>query len=128
MVYERQGSTPTGETPKAVVRRLLSAYENKGYHLYIDNWYSSPQLFRDLKGVGIHCCGTIRKNRRGLPNVGAMVAGNIKYLNNAGLVYLAWMVYLLSTLPVNETTVPTRRFDKSLRQMVTRSPVPRWSL
>eukprot|EP01064_Diplonema_japonicum_P034088 TRINITY_DN694_c0_g1_i1.p1 TRINITY_DN694_c0_g1~~TRINITY_DN694_c0_g1_i1.p1 ORF type:complete len:111 (+),score=13.19 TRINITY_DN694_c0_g1_i1:224-556(+) len=73
----RQRSTPAGETPKAVVRKLLSAYEDKGYHLLHYNWYSSVQLFHELKGVGIHCCGAICKNRRGLPNVSAMEAGSV---------------------------------------------------
>eukprot|EP01064_Diplonema_japonicum_P033498 TRINITY_DN6611_c0_g1_i6.p1 TRINITY_DN6611_c0_g1~~TRINITY_DN6611_c0_g1_i6.p1 ORF type:complete len:148 (-),score=17.58 TRINITY_DN6611_c0_g1_i6:128-571(-) len=89
MVYEGQRSTLAGETPKAVVRKLLSAYEDKGYHLHY-NWYSSVQLFRVMREVGIHCCGTVRKNRRDPPDVSAMEAGSMTYQNKSGLVYLAW--------------------------------------
>ena len=35
-------------------------------HLYVDNFYSSPQLFEDLSRETM-ACGTVWPNRRGLP-------------------------------------------------------------
>ena len=36
--------------------------------MYTDNYYSSPALFGDLQHLGFGACGTVRKNRRGLPD------------------------------------------------------------
>ena len=39
----------------------------KGYHLYVDNWYSSITLFKYLFKYHTQACGTIRIKRRGFP-------------------------------------------------------------
>ena len=33
---------------------------NKGYHMYMEIFYSSPAVFRDLRAKGFEGCGTIR--------------------------------------------------------------------
>ena len=45
---------------------LTRPLQNKGYHIYCDNFYSSPELFST---VGFQACGTVRSNRRGLSKV-----------------------------------------------------------
>ena len=41
---------------------------NQGYHVYMDNFFSSPQLFTDLfHNFNTGACGTVRLNRRDLP-------------------------------------------------------------
>ena len=52
---------------RAVVAKLMSKLQGKGYHLYIDNWYSSVPLAKYLSQRRTGVCGTIRKNRQGLP-------------------------------------------------------------
>lgn len=52
---------------RVVVDLLLHDFDNKGYHLYTDNFYSSPDLFIKLKGRNIGASGTVRSNRLGLP-------------------------------------------------------------
>ena len=39
----------------------------KGYHLGLDNYFSSPKLFLDLYDKATLATGTVRKNRKGLP-------------------------------------------------------------
>ena len=39
----------------------------KGHHVYMDNYYSSPDLFFELHNKECFACGTCRKNRKNLP-------------------------------------------------------------
>ena len=59
----------------AVVLKLLEGLEDRGLRVYLDNWYSSPVLFDDLHSKGFGACGTLRLNRKGLPQV---IKGNGK--------------------------------------------------
>ena len=51
----------------SVVIRHLEGLEGRGHHVYMDNFYSSPSLYKDLKDKGIGACGTVRLNRKGMP-------------------------------------------------------------
>lgn len=50
-----------------VVMKLMEGLEVKGYNLFMDNCYSSPELFIDLENKKILACGTVRAGRKGLP-------------------------------------------------------------
>ncbi|CAJ0940272.1 unnamed protein product [Ranitomeya imitator] len=50
-----------------IVWELQHPLLDKGYHLYIDNFYTSIPLFKALSARGTAACGTVRKNQRGLP-------------------------------------------------------------
>ena len=50
-----------------VVTSLVSGLERKGYHIYTDNFYSSPELFSELHDQGFEACGTVRVNRVSIP-------------------------------------------------------------
>ncbi|PNF33381.1 hypothetical protein B7P43_G04175 [Cryptotermes secundus] len=52
----------------ATVRDLCRRIEGVGHKLYMDNFFSSPDLFDELMTKDITCCGTVRPNRKGLPN------------------------------------------------------------
>ena len=52
---------------EAIVMELMEPYLKKGYTLYIDNWYSSPNLFRRLSEQGTNVIGTVRVNRKNMP-------------------------------------------------------------
>ena len=41
---------------------------DEGHHVYMDNYYSSPELFLELYYRETYACGTVRQNRKGLPN------------------------------------------------------------
>ena len=49
-----------------VVMDLVSPLSMSGYHVYTDNYYTSPTLFADLKLAGFEAYGTIRKDQKGL--------------------------------------------------------------
>ena len=52
----------------ALVMRLIEGANllHSGYHLGLDNYFSSPKLAIDLFGAHTTCTGTVRKNRKGL--------------------------------------------------------------
>ena len=41
--------------------------KGSGHKLYMDNFFSSPELFDVFAKKQIYCCGTVRPNRRGMP-------------------------------------------------------------
>lgn len=51
-----------------IVFSLLQEYFGQGYSLYIDNFYTSPILVKDLFGVGVHATG-LDCTRTGVPAV-----------------------------------------------------------
>ncbi|KAL9952183.1 hypothetical protein ACROYT_G039398 [Oculina patagonica] len=50
-----------------VVMKLMDPFFNQGYHLYVDNFYTSVTLFKDLFDRGVAATGTILENRRDFP-------------------------------------------------------------
>jgi len=49
------------------VANLTRGVEGFGHKLYMDNFYSSPDLYDDLAQKKIFCCGTVRLHRKGMP-------------------------------------------------------------
>ena len=47
--------------------RLLEGMEGIGYHVYMDNYYTSPLLFKEMGKRGFGACGTARVDRKGMP-------------------------------------------------------------
>jgi len=65
------GKQPKGDSSGAtgtIVMKLMADYFDKGHILYVDNWYSSPTLFELLCQKGTGACGTVRRNRKYVPN------------------------------------------------------------
>jgi hypothetical protein len=50
-----------------LVMNLMRGFFEKGCNLYCDNYYTSPQLFWDLFQLGVNATGTVRSNRRSIP-------------------------------------------------------------
>ncbi|MEO0684629.1 MAG: hypothetical protein AAFY76_06160 [Cyanobacteria bacterium J06649_11] len=50
-----------------VVMRLMEPLLDKGYRLFVDNWYTSFALFKRLADHQTPACGTVRKNRARFP-------------------------------------------------------------
>ena len=68
-VYTRKidNETEQGLSPR-VVFDPLSKYLRKEYHVYLDNFYTSLRLVKDLKDANTYAYGTIRVNRRQFPD------------------------------------------------------------
>ena len=45
----------------------MNPFFNQGYHLYVDNFYTSVTLFKDLFARGVGATGTIIETRRDFP-------------------------------------------------------------
>ena len=46
----------------------MRPFLHQGYHLYLDNFYTSFPLFKDLFAQGVPATGTISDKRRGFPD------------------------------------------------------------
>ena len=82
------------KTTKIVLGLLESTnLLDKGHHIYMDNYYSSPELFSELYYRETYSCGTVRLNRKGLPN--AVKKAKLQplqsfFLRNGPLLCLKW--------------------------------------
>ncbi|CAG4952090.1 unnamed protein product [Colias eurytheme] len=86
----------------SVVTELLKDYYFCNRELYVDNWYSSPQLFIYLKERATYACGTVRSNRKGMPKFQKLKRGQRAAYSSPPLLALKWQdkkpVLMLSTM------------------------------
>jgi hypothetical protein len=61
---ERQRATQHLTATHATVTNLTRGVQGFGHKLYMDNFFSSPDLLGPKK---IYCCGTVSLHRRGMP-------------------------------------------------------------
>ena len=68
----------------AVVREMLKDLLGKGHNLYIDNWYTSPNLAAFLHQNKTGVCGTVRSHRKNMPEFSKLKKGESQsfYANN----------------------------------------------
>ena len=90
-----------------LVLGLLEKFKllNKGHCLYMDKYYSNPELFEELYFCETYACGTVHTNRKGMPE--CIKQMNVKplesaYLCNCPLLCLRWCKVLL---PVSSLVV-----------------------
>jgi hypothetical protein len=77
-VYEGKEEVKTAEgSTFHTVMRMIDQYQNRGHILYCDSWFTSPLLLDSLKQKGIRCCGSVRRNRKGLPAIADEVIGQL---------------------------------------------------
>ena len=80
-----------------VVLDLLSEYCNSGLTVYMDNYYSSPQLFAALYDQNINAVVTVRSSRRVFPAAQLFTKASIsnwgecKYVANGPLLACSWV-------------------------------------
>ena len=64
---DRQRAAQHLTATHTTVTNLTRGVEVFGLKLYVDNFFSSPELFDDLAQKKISCCGTVRLHRKGMP-------------------------------------------------------------
>ena len=94
----------------------VEGLERRGYHIYTDNFYTSPALFGDLRRLGFGACGTVRINRRGVPSemkAPLKKGETTSALIDSSMMALKWMdkrpVVMLSTIHDNSFVTKKRR-------------------
>ena len=68
-VYTGKGSNSSeGTLGSRVVLMLSDHLKHKNHHMYCDNFFTSPSLFKELLERGTYACGTARQNSKGFPS------------------------------------------------------------
>ena len=74
-VYLGRPTSPGGsetrkvELGKKTVLKLMEKFCDKNYHVYFDNYLTGVPLLEELLQIGTHGFGTMKINRKGLPQV-----------------------------------------------------------
>ena len=64
---KQRGQKEEGLSVTSVMDLMKFDLLGKGYHLYVDNLYTSPLLFKKFLKNHTAACGTIRTSREGFP-------------------------------------------------------------
>ena len=112
-LYTGKSDVPASEYGATydLVMDMMRNYFGQGYHLYMDNYYSSPKLFVDLNDLGVGATGTLRANRKGVPQAlkdKQVAKGETYTMKNRNLMITKYhdrkVVHLISTV---EAAAPT---------------------
>lgn len=68
-VYTGKGDIPSGHSLSydVVMSLVKTTYPGTDYHMYTDNFYYSPKLFKALHAEKTAACGTYKENRNDCP-------------------------------------------------------------
>ncbi|XP_033748367.1 piggyBac transposable element-derived protein 4-like isoform X2 [Pecten maximus] len=124
-----QGKREVGLAAR-VVTDLTRDIVGSSRHVYVDNFFSSPQLFSDLLKDGLYACGTCRINRKGFPSgiskENVKKKGDFTMLQSGNLVASVWFdnkpVTFLSTNADPTTLHEVRRKNKDGSERVQLAP------
>lgn len=104
-----------------VVMDLSKSILNKGYTLFFDNWYSSPNLFLELHQEKTNIIGIIRSNRQNMPKniqTKSLKKGECLWKSCNNLLALRWKdkrdVYMISTK--HESVEMVEHIDKQFKK------------
>ncbi|XP_069157643.1 piggyBac transposable element-derived protein 4-like [Procambarus clarkii] len=107
-----------GKMTVETVMGLMAPLVNKGYHLYMDNYYNSVSLTEQLREVGVYTCGTLRL-QRGAPKdlqqvvKGKMATDTTLYMRKDNTFVIVWKdkrpVSVITNIHNADTTQAQRR-------------------
>ncbi|XP_073342855.1 piggyBac transposable element-derived protein 4 [Pagrus major] len=98
-VYTGKNNFPTGRglSYDSVMSLIDRRHLGSGYHVYMDSFYTSPKLFKDLFASKFGACGTYRDSRRDCPHsaVNALTKksprGTYRWIRDGPLLFVKWM-------------------------------------
>jgi hypothetical protein len=64
---DRTPATTDVTAAHAIVEQLTEQMEEHGHKLYMDSFFSLPDLTNDLTKKRMHCCRTVIANRKSMP-------------------------------------------------------------
>jgi hypothetical protein len=76
-IFEGRSASSVVRSPSDIVLSLTSPYQHRGHIVYLDRYFTSPHLLDELTIRGFRSCGTVRKDRVGLPTTYKTVAGGL---------------------------------------------------
>jgi len=118
MYTGKKSETEVGLTKK-VVTSLCQPLYNTGHHVYMDNYFSSPALFCELKQNQLGACGTLRTNRTGVPasiktaKLTKKKCGTVIDRDADDMLYIAW--FDKRQVTVMSSVHNTQTFEKTVR-------------
>ncbi|KAH9629361.1 hypothetical protein HF086_008147 [Spodoptera exigua] len=125
---DKQFAPDLGQSPGLLrstkaVKQLISPLLNKGYRLFMNNWYNSPLLARFLKLNGTDFVGTLRPSCKDVPEVinkAPLKKGELIARHSGDVSILSWQdtarVTMISTCHGSDTALPTVSSCPSNRQ------------
>ena len=96
-VYSFKVYRGISQTLKEIVYNLLSGLFGQGYHVYMDNYYNSVNIARDLYADKVHCTGTLRLPRGAPPFLKSLAGRRLPrntyhHLRNENVLVMCWLV------------------------------------
>lgn len=103
-----------------IVLQLVERLSGKGRKLYVDNWYTSANLFLKLMNeMKTNACGTVKTSRKYMPKLQTkkMKTSDIKWYRTSKLFFTAWkdkrVVTMLSTMNKPEIVTTEKKCYKT---------------
>jgi hypothetical protein len=91
---DRQRTAQHVTATHATVTELTRKTEGREHKLYMENFFSSPELIDDLVKTQIYCCGTVRPNGKGMPQdlkpKTKLKRGDIRVRTSADMTAILW--------------------------------------
>uniref|UniRef100_A0A3B5PQW1 PiggyBac transposable element-derived protein domain-containing protein n=1 Tax=Xiphophorus maculatus TaxID=8083 RepID=A0A3B5PQW1_XIPMA len=87
-----QTQSEHGLSYDVVMNLVQTSFLDTEYHIYMDNFYSSPNLFMDLSRMKFGACGTYSSLRgRGNALTKKSKRGSVRWIREGSLVFVKWM-------------------------------------
>jgi hypothetical protein len=72
-----EGKAVAGPSIHDMVLQLTQLYRNNNHVLYIDSLFTSPTLVASLFNIGIRVCGSVKRNRIGMPSAATLTPAQL---------------------------------------------------